>query len=397
VLFIDLDHFKTLNNAKGHKIGDLLLIKAAGRLMTCVREGDTVGRFGGDDFGILLTNLSDDPVQAAAQTRAVAEKILTAVSQPYSLDIYEYHGSASIGISLFRNQETTVDEQLQRADTAMYQAKDGGRNKLCFYDSHIQLALLDRTALEEDLRGALMGNQFRPYYQVQVDHHGGILGAEVLIRWQHPQRGLLPPADFIPLAEETGLIVKIGDWILKAACAQLKVWEADPLRCEITLAVNVSAGQYHQPDFVEQVLLTLERHALHPAHLKLELTESLVLDNIDDTIAKMQALKTAGVRFSMDDFGTGYSSLSYLTQLPLDQLKIDQSFVHNIGIKATDAVIAQTIIGMGRSLGMEVIAEGVETEEQRAFLERNSCYLYQGYLFGRPVPIEEFEARLRAQ
>lgn len=396
LLFIDLDNFKTLNDTKGHNFGDLLLVEVASRLHACVREEDTVARLGGDEFVVLLENLSEDPLQAAAQTDAVCDQILTAFRQTYSLKGYEYHGSASIGISLFRNQEATVNEILRRADVAMYQAKSAGRNTLRFYDPTMQAVLEARTELEGDLRCALEGSQFRLYYQAQVDHTGHILGAEALIRWQHPQRGLVAPMEFIPLAEEMGLILPIGQWVLETACAQIKAWEADPLTRNLQLAVNVSARQFHQPDFVEQVRQTLHIHAFTPGLLKLELTESLVLGNIDDTIVKMQALREVGVRFSMDDFGTGYSSLSYLTQLPLDQLKIDQSFVRNIGVKHSDAVIVQTIIGMAHNLGMEVIAEGVETENQRAFLEQHGCALCQGYLFGKPVPIEAFEARLKS-
>jgi diguanylate cyclase (GGDEF)-like protein/PAS domain S-box-containing protein len=395
LLFIDLDNFKTLNDTRGHNIGDLLLVEVASRLHACVREADTVARLGGDEFVVLLEKLSEDPLQAAAETDAVCDQILAAFRQPYSLKGYEYYGSASIGISLFRNQEATVNEILKRADTAMYQAKSAGRNTLRFYDPAMQAVLEARTELESDLRCALEGNQFSLYYQAQVDHTGLILGAEALIRWQHPQRGLVTPMEFIPLAEEMGLILPIGQWVLETACAQLKAWEADPLTRNLQLAVNVSARQFHQPDFVEQVRQTLRIYAFNPGLLKLELTESLVLDNIDDAIVKMQALREVGVCFSMDDFGTGYSSLSYLTQLPLDQLKIDQSFVRNIDVKHSDAVIVQTIIGMAHNLGMEVIAEGVETEDQRAFLEQHGCALCQGYLFGRPAPIEAFEASLR--
>jgi len=394
VLFIDLDNFKTLNDTRGHNIGDLLLIEAGNRLQGCIREGDTVARLGGDEFVIILEDLSEKSLQAIAQTKAICHKMLAAISQPYSLKGYEYRSSASIGISLFHNQEITVDEILKRADAAMYQAKNAGKNTLRFYDPAMQEALETRTALENDLRRALTEKQFRLYYQMQVEHSGHILGAEALIRWQHPQRGLVSPAEFIPLAEEMGLISLVGQWVMETACAQLQAWESDPLTRDLRLAVNVSARQFHQPDFVEQVIQTLNRHALNPERLKLELTESLVLDNIDDAIVKMQAIRKLGVRFSMDDFGTGYSSLSYLTQLPLDQLKIDQSFVRNIGVKHTDAVIVQTIIGMAHNLGMEVIAEGVETEEQRAFLELHGCALCQGYLFGKPVPVDEFVASL---
>jgi len=395
LLFIDLDHFKTLNDAKGHNVGDLLLIDVANRLRASVYEGDTIARLGGDEFVVILENLSEDIQQAAAFTEIVTEKILSAISLPYSLEGYEYHSSASIGISLFRKHEITADELLKRADAAMYEAKKAGRRTQRFYDPAMQAALEARLAMEKDLRGALAENQFMLYYQMQADHAGHVLGAEVLIRWQHPQCGLVSPLQFITLAEETGLIMPIGQWVLETACMQLKTWEADAHTRDLQLAVNVSPHQFHQPDFVEKVSQTIRNHVCRPDRLKLELTESMVLDNVEDTIVKMQALKDVGVRFSMDDFGTGYSSLSYLTQLPIDQLKIDRSFVHNIGVNTRDSIIVQTIIGMAGNLGMEVIAEGVETEGQLEFLEQHGCGLYQGYLFGRPVPIEEFEASVR--
>jgi EAL domain-containing protein (putative c-di-GMP-specific phosphodiesterase class I) len=307
---------------------------------------------------------------------------------------HEYHGSPSVGISLFRGHEHPVDELLKRADNAMYQAKRSGRNAIRFFDPATHAAMEVRIALEADLRRAVPENQLRLYYQMQVDHTGHIIGAEVLLRWQHPQRGLVPPLHFIPLAEESGLILPIGHWVLETACVKLKAWESVPSARHLQLAVNVSARQFRQADFVEQVCAVLDATDIDPSRLKLELTESLVLDNVDDTITKMLALKTIGVRFSMDDFGTGYSSLAYLSQLPLDQVKIDQSFVRNIGVKPTDAVIVQTIIGMANNLGLNVIAEGVETLEQRDFLERNGCPNYQGYLFGKPVPVGEFESSL---
>jgi EAL domain-containing protein (putative c-di-GMP-specific phosphodiesterase class I) len=300
-----------------------------------------------------------------------------------------------MGICLFNKQSSTVDELLKYTDISMYQAKRAGRNILRFYDPAMQAALEIRAALEIDLRCALTENQFILYYQMQVDHTGQILGAEVLIRWRHPQRGLVSPLEFIPLAEETGLILPIGNWVLETACAQLKAWETDLHTHNLQLAVNVSALQFHQSDFAEQVFQTLRNHGLSPGKLKLELTESLVLDDIEDTIVKMQQLKEIGVRFSMDDFGTGYSSLYYLTKLPINQLKIDQSFVRNISVKQSDAVIVQTIIGMANNLGIECIAEGVETVEQRAFLEQHGCNLYQGYLFSRPVPLNDFELELQ--
>lgn len=397
VLFIDLDDFKTLNDTQGHNVGDLLLLEVARRLLDCVREKDSVARLGGDEFVVLLDELSMEPVQAAAQTEAVSDKILAAISRPYTLNNYEYHCSTSIGVSLFCNQDNTEDVLLKRADTAMYQAKNAGRNTMRFYDPAMQAVLEAHAQLEHDLRRAQSENQLQIYYQMQTDHAGHIMGAEVLLRWQHPQRGLILPNQFIPLAEESDLILAIGQWVLDAACSQLKTWEADPLTRDLQLAVNVSARQFCQPDFVARVSQTLSRHALEPARLKLELTESLVLDNIEGSIVKMQALRQIGMRFSMDDFGTGYSSLAYLTQLPLDQLKIDQSFVHNIGVKHSDAIIVQTIIGMAKNLGLEVIAEGVETEAQRVFLEQHGCHLCQGSLFGKPVPIEQFEALLANQ
>jgi len=396
LLFIDLDNFKTLNDTKGHGIGDLLLVEVSKRLSSCVREGDTLARFGGDEFVLLLEGLNADPGQAAVQARAVGEKVLAMLSQPYLLDGSEFHSSSSLGITLFGGQAQELDELLKQADTAMYEAKKSGRNTLRFFDPTMQEELEARALLEAGMREALRGFEFRLFYQMQVDHTGRIFGAEVLLRWVHPERGLIPPVQFIPLAEETGLILQIGHWVLESACRQLKVWESDPLTRELQLAVNVSGRQFRQPDFVTQVSEIIGHLGIDPARLKLELTESIVLEDVGDTIAKMQALRQIGVSFSMDDFGTGYSSLSYLTQLPLNQLKIDQSFVHHIGTKASDATIIQTIIGMAENLGMEVIAEGVETKEQRDFLAANGCRLYQGYLFGKPVPLDEFTARLKA-
>jgi diguanylate cyclase (GGDEF)-like protein len=396
VLFIDLDHFKTLNDTKGHNTGDLLLVEVAKRLQTCVREGDTLARLGGDEFVVIIDDLNQDSSQAAIQVEAFCSKIISAINQPYYLDGYLYHSSASIGISMFRNYEITVDELLKRADIAMYQAKSAGRNTLSFYDPAMQATLEARANLESDLRLAIEESQFKLYYQMQVDHTGKIHGAEVLIRWHHPQKGLIPPLQFIPLAEETGLILSIGQWVMKTACAQIKIWEKDPIASHLQIAVNVSACQFHDPGFVKDVIDMLQSYAIQPDRLKLELTESLVLDNVEEAVIKMQTLREVGVRFSMDDFGTGFSSLSYLTKLPLDQLKIDQTFVRNICVNLRDAVVVQTIIGMANNLGIEVIAEGVELEEQRAFLEKHHCNFCQGYLFSKPLPIEEFEAKLKS-
>lgn len=396
ILFIDLDNFKTLNDTQGHNIGDLLLTEVASRLQGCVRERDTVARVGGDEFVVILEELSADLSLAVAQTKAIGDKILAVIGQKYLLKNYEYYCSTSIGVSLFRNQEITEDELLKRADTAMYQAKSAGRNTMRFYDPAMQAVLEAHAALESDLRRARERDEFKIYYQMQVDDTGHIIGAEALIRWLHPQRGLISPQQFIPIAEESDLICSIGQWVLEAACIQLKIWESDPIACTLHLSVNVSTRQFQSPDFVAQVCQMLGRYGLNSKLLKLELTEGLVLGKIDEAIIKMQALRDYGVRFSMDDFGTGYSSLAYLTKLPLDQLKIDQSFVHNIGVRKSDALIVQTIIGMAQNLGLEVIAEGVETEVQRDFLHLHGCQLYQGALFGVAMPVEEFVARLQA-
>ncbi|MFU8788177.1 MAG: EAL and GGDEF domain-containing protein [Methylobacter sp.] len=392
LLFIDLDNFKVLNDTLGHDAGDLLLTQVAARLMGCTHEDDTVARQGGDEFVVMLEQLSQSREEAAAQAERVGERILAALNQVYQFADYEYHSTPSIGITLFNDPLDTVDELLKQADIAMYAAKAAGRNTLRFFTPEMQAAVTARAILEADLHRALTENQFKLYFQLQAHHDHQITGAEVLLRWEHPERGLISPLDFIPLAEETRLILPIGLWVLEAACAQLKLWADIPQLQYLQLAVNVSVHQFHQDCFVGQVCSVLEKYSVQPHRLKLELTESLILDNIEDTIVKMQALKKIGVHFSMDDFGTGYSSLAYLTQLPLNQLKIDQSFIHNIGVKSTDAVIVQTIIGMAHNLGIDVIAEGVETEEQRAILELHGCPTIQGYLFGRPSSVEDFEA-----
>ncbi|MDO9140553.1 MAG: EAL domain-containing protein [Methylobacter sp.] len=394
LLFIDLDNFKVLNDTLGHDMGDMLLTQVAARLIGCMHENDTVARQGGDEFVVMLEQLGRDREEATVQAGRVGERILAVLNQVYQFADYEYHSTPSIGITLFNDHQDTVDELLKRADIAMYAAKAAGRNTLRFFDPEMQAAVIERAMLEADLHRALTENQFKLYFQLQAHHDHQITGAEVLLRWEHPERGLISPLDFIPLAEETRLILPIGLWVLEAACAQLKIWADIPQFRHLQLAVNVSVHQFHQDCFVEQVCAVLEKYSVQPHLLKLELTESLILDNVEDNIIKMQALKKIGVHFSMDDFGTGYSSLAYLTQLPLNQLKIDQSFVRNIGVKATDAVIVQTIIGMANNLGIEVIAEGVETEEQRAFLEQHGCPSIQGYLFGKPSPLEDFQAFL---
>ncbi len=394
LLFIDLDYFKILNDTEGHDVGDLLLVEVARRLRSCVREGDTVARLGGDEFVVMLEDLHEDVQEAAGQAEKVGEKIREVATHPYSLRDREYHGTLSLGVSLFRDHHETVDELLKRADVALYQAKSGGRNTLCFFDPQMQEALVARAAMEDELRRVVQHGQLVLYYQAQIDENNRVLGAEALLRWQHPERGLVPPAEFIPLAEETGLIVPIGHWVLETACTQLREWQNSPETCDLMLAVNVSARQFRQPDFVEQVHAVLAGTAANPARLKLELTESVVLDDVADTIEKMKALKLLGVGFSMDDFGTGYSSLSYLRRLPLDQLKIDRSFIRDVETNPGDAVIVQTIIGMANSLGLKVIAEGVENEAQRQFLNLHGCPTFQGFLFSKPVPLSVFEGLL---
>jgi len=394
LLFIDLDNFKMLNDTRGHDTGDMLLIEVGQRLRACIRESDTLARLGGDEFVVLLEGLSAVRSEAAMQAREVGEKMLNDIHQPYLLKNAEHFSTASIGVSLFINYRQNLDDLLKQADTAMYAAKKAGRNTLRFFDPAMQEALEMRSQLEAGIRRSLPKNEFKLFYQVQVDSAHRPIGAEALIRWDHPERGLIFPDKFIPIAEDTGLILPLGQWVLQTACAQLKEWESNPLTRKLTLAVNVSARQFRQPDFVKQVGEIIAQSLIQPSSLKLELTESMVLDNVADTITKMHALKQIGVRFSMDDFGTGYSSLAYPTQLPLDQMKIDKSFVQNIGTKSSDAMIIQTIIGMAHNLGIEVIAEGVETDAQLDFLGKAGCMLYQGYLFGRPVPGKEFTAAL---
>jgi diguanylate cyclase (GGDEF)-like protein/PAS domain S-box-containing protein len=394
LLFIDLDDFKTLNDTRGHDVGDMLLVQVAQRLLRCVRETDTVSRFGGDEFVVMIENIGTEETTAARQAELIGEKIRQELNTLYHFHDFEYHSSSSIGVCLFHGNELQIDEILKRADAAMYQSKRSGRNILQFFDPQMQAVLEARLSLDADLRQALVRNQLLPYYQAQVNRSGEVVGAEMLLRWQHPQRGLVSPLEFIPLAEETGLILTIGRWLLDIACTQLKTWEQDERSASLRLSVNVSARQFRQPDFVDQVRYALEHTRANPDRLKLEVTESIVLEDIDGAIRKMQEIKALGVRFSMDDFGTGYSSLAYLTQLPFDELKIDRSFVHNFGMKSSDAVIVQTIVAMANTLGIEVIAEGVETEAQQRFLGSIGCHRYQGYLYSKPVPLDDFEQML---
>ena len=392
LLFVDLDEFKVLNDTLGHDKGDVLLEQIAHRLTACVREVDTVARLGGDEFIVLLEELDSDPRLAAKQAQAVAEKIHTALGQPYQLDGYGHHSSASIGVTLFGGaQGEGIEEPLKRAELAMYRAKAAGRNNLQFFEPEMRSAIRTRATLEADLRKAVSSGQFLLYYQPQGGRDDRLIGVEALVRWQHPERGLVSPVEFISIAEASGLILPLGRWVLKTACKQLALWAARPETAGLTMAVNVSARELRQPDFVDEVANVLEETGASPERLKLELTESVLVDNVEDIIIKMSALKAWGVGFSLDDFGTGYSSLSYLKRLPLDQLKIDQSFVRDILTDANDAAIAKMVVALADSLGLGVIAEGVESLEQRDFLANLGCHNYQGFLFSRPLPIDEFE------
>lgn len=393
LLFLDIDHFKVLNDTLGHNAGDQLLKMIGVRLRSCVREADTVARIGGDEFVILIEELGQDKLAAASYTEMLAEKILHLMAQPYKLDAYDYSGSTSIGATLFINHEAASEDLLKQADIAMYQAKDSGRNAIRFFDMQMQEAVAARVNLERELRNAIDNSQFELYYQIQVNAQQAPIGAEALIRWNHPERGMISPADFISLAEDTGLILPIGQWVLNTACAQLKKWQSHAHTRELSISINVSAKQFNQADFITQVHDMVTRHKIDPAFLNLELTETMLLDSVELMIDKMIALRKIGVRFELDDFGTGYSSLQYLKRLPLNQLKIDQAFIRDIG-SSNDKVLVITIIAMAHNLGLKVIAEGVETEAQQQFLLQHGCDHFQGYLFSKPVPIQVLEQKI---
>ncbi|MBY0464345.1 MAG: EAL domain-containing protein, partial [Burkholderiales bacterium] len=387
VCFIDLDNFKDLNDTQGHDQGDLLLQQVGKRLHAAVRDQDTVARLGGDEFVVLLEELGQDEAQAALYANTVGEKLLEALNHPYTLKQGEHHNTPSMGITLFKDHLERVEDVLKRADLAMYQSKSAGRNTVRFFDPHMQETVQRRSELARDLREALNQNELSLYSQPVVDGVGAVLGHEALLRWRHPQRGMVSPAEFIPVAEQTGLIVPIGDWVLHQACQHLVRWAQDPAKVHWTLAVNLSARQLRLPDFVQKVHHTLQATGARPTHLKLELTESLLLHDVEDTIVKMGELARVGIRFSLDDFGTGYSSLSYLKRLPLSLLKIDQSFVRDLLTDPNDAVIAHTILQLADTLGLEVVAEGVENDGQKQLLQVMGCKAFQGYLFGRPAPM----------
>lgn len=397
LLIIDLDNFKTLNDTLGHDIGDCLLIEVAQRLRRSVRESDTAARQGGDEFSVLLDDLGPDAEQAAARAESVAIKLVQELARPYALPGgVEHFCSASIGISLFQGEMRSLEAIVKQADIALYGAKDDGRNTYRFFDGAMQTVLDERARLESGLRQALVAGEFRLMLQPQFDASRQLLGAECLLRWQKRDGELVAPGDFIPLAEETGLIVPIGHWVIEEACALLGRWQQQAATQALCLAVNVSARQFRQADFVERIRMALARHRVDPARLKLELTESLLLEQVDDVVGKMRALCALGVRFSLDDFGTGYASLAYLKRFPFEQLKVDRSFIRELAEDPDDAAIVRAILAMGDALRLQVVAEGVENEPQHRFLVEHGCRQFQGYLFGRPLPAAEFEARLAA-
>lgn len=397
VMFIDLDNFKVLNDTLGHDIGDLLLQQVAQRLSHTVREGDTVARWGGDEFVVVVGQLGMHANEAVGYADTIAEQIRTALNVPYDLNKYEHHTTPSIGIALFQGHSVTVEELLKHADLAMYQAKAAGRNSLRFFDPQMQAAITARVAMETNMRRSLLDGDFLLHYQPQMDRDGQIIGAEALLRWKHPQQGMISPVQFIHLAEDTGLILPLGEWILDMACRQLAKWSTRQETAHISLAVNVSARQFRRPDFVDQVIAAVDRNGANPHRLKLELTESLLLDDVDGTSEKMNQLRTFGIEFSLDDFGTGYSSLSYLRRLPFEQLKVDQSFVRDILVNHEDATLVKTIIMLGRNLGLKVVAEGVMAQGQFEFLDRCVCDAFQGYFFSEPLPTEDFDELVKAR
>jgi diguanylate cyclase (GGDEF)-like protein/PAS domain S-box-containing protein len=392
LMILDLDNFKVLNDTQGHDVGDRLLTAVAQRLLANAREEDTVSRLGGDEYVIMVEHLGTDEAAAANKAEMIAEKIHHALNQPYTLSANRpaHHSTPSIGLTLFQGQDVSVDTLLKQADVALYQAKGAGRNAIRFFNPEMQAAIDSRSTLENAMRAGLKQGEFELFYQPQIDHEGRLIGAEALSRWFPKNGDPVTPAQFIPLAEDTGLIIPLGLWVMQTACAQLKAWEYNPSTCDLQIAINVSAAQFHQPDFFEQLRDTLHRAGANPTLLKLELTESVVLKNIEEVISRMLQIKALGVAFSLDDFGTGFSSLSYLKRLPLDQIKIDQSFVRDVTGDTNDAAIVRAIIAMSHSLGMQVIAEGVETQAQLDFLKANDCLRFQGYLFGKPLPIEEW-------
>ncbi|WP_255855389.1 EAL domain-containing protein [Marinobacterium rhizophilum] len=392
LLFIDLDNFKDLNDTLGHDMGDQLLRQVAERLDSHVRDSDTLARLGGDEFVLMFEGLDRQADRALFEVESIAGKLLEVLREPYALPGHSHNSTVSIGVAMFSEAQSTVEELLKRADLAMYEAKTAGRNQVRFFNPQMQAEVSARAAIEADLRAGLKAEQFFLHYQPQVDAQGKLVGAEALVRWRHPEMGLVAPGAFIAVAESTGLILPLGRYIMRCACRQLVAWAEQPQWARLPLAVNISARQFHHPGFVEEVCAVLDETGANPLRLKLELTESLLIENVETMISNMNRLKARGVRFSLDDFGTGYSSLSYLKRLPLDQLKIDQSFVRDLLKDPNDAAIVKTIIALGSSLDLAVIAEGVETKAQCDALIAIGCYQFQGYHFGRPGTVDVLES-----
>lgn len=390
ILFIDLDNFKALNDTKGHHIGDLLLVEVANRIESILRDGDTLGRLGGDEFIVLLEGLSYDMETAAVESEKFAMRLKSVVNQPYDLSGYEHTCSPSIGVVLFLGNAHNKDSLLKFAEIAMYQAKQSGRNAVCFYDPTMQEAIQNKMTMENELRTAIYAHQLSLFYQPQVDLNENLIGFEALVRWNHPQKGLIAPNHFIPLAEETGLIIPLGQWVFSEVCRQIKQWE-NCLHVTMKISVNVSVKQFQENNFYRMIAETLTQMDVRAECIRLELTESIIVDNVQESIIKLEALRALGLSLSLDDFGTGYSSLSYLKRLPLDELKIDQSFVRDIIVDINDAMLVRTIINVAQNFDLDVIAEGVENEEQLAFLKENGCKNFQGYFFGKPMPAKEIE------
>jgi diguanylate cyclase (GGDEF)-like protein/PAS domain S-box-containing protein len=396
LLFIDLDNFKLINDSLGHSVGDLLLKQVAMRLKTCVRQGDLVARLGGDEFLIILTRLGREPIEAAVRAEAVGEKILFELNESFYFGSHSHHCGASIGVTIFRESEAELEELLKQADIAMYESKHEGRNRLMFFNPSMEAVIQQRAKIESELRDAIKSDRFEIYYQRQVNRDLKVLGAEALLRWNHPTQGILSPKHFIEIAEDTSLIVPIGQNVLRQVCSQLKAWEKIPETRDLCVAINVSAPRFRGAGFVDEVLGTVQNYGVDPKLIKFELTEGVLLENKDEASERMQLLRKEGFEFALDDFGTGYSSLQYLQKLPIGQLKIDQSFIRDIALDAQDRAIVRTIISMASTLGLECIAEGVETDEQLRLLIEDGCEQFQGYLFDKPQPVEQFEAMLRA-